>query len=1015
MCDKVQLPLFSNPHTAEASEILDYYKVSLERGLSDEDVAKNRRWYGAHVLLEQKKVSIFELLCAQFDDLLVRILLVAALASFVLTSFDGGDFDLGAYIEPLVILVILLLNAIVGVWQEANAEKALDALQKLQPVQTSCLRNGQWVTLDTFELVVGDVVRVKSGDKVPSDMRIIKITSTSLAVEQSQLTGESTNVSKTSQALLKSMEKCGIQDKKNMLFSATTVSYGSAICVVVATGMATEIGAIQLAVMEAAKLNTTTPLQEMLNDFGATLSKAISGICVLVWVINIRNFSDSVHGGTLRGCIYYFKIAIALAVAAIPEGLPAVITTCLALGTRKMAKRNAIVRKLPSVETLGCTSVICTDKTGTLTTNKMCPVEMALVIDSRLQTFNFCPDTETILVDGKEFKTPFTRVVDYVAACASLCNDASIINGRQGEPTEIALLNLVDKIGRAKSIESLHAKILEKSQRMATLEFCRDRKIMSVLATCEAIEGVSVFSKGAPECLLERCTKFCSADGRVLTMDQKMKMKISAEIARMATDSLRTLGLAYRPNAQSDVDLYKVKSLDLNMCEGSPAFFGDIEQDLIFLGLCGIIDPPRPNVRDAILSCKSAGIRVIMITGDNKLTADAIARKVGIFPDDWTSTDTDKYYSFTGKEFENLSQQKQRMVLSGEAIVFSRTEPRHKQEIVNVLKGLGETVAMTGDGVNDAPALKAADIGVAMGISGTEVAKEASDMVLADDNFQTIVAAIEEGRSIYCNMKAFIRYMISSNVGEVVSIFLTAALGIPEGLLPVQLLWVNLVTDGPPATALGFNPPDADIMLKPPRVKDERLIDGWTLFRYLVIGSYVGIATVGIFIWYFVFGTSPTDGNTLVPLSILANWSECHDWHDFHANRIFNMTSDPCTYFTLGKIKASTLSLTTLVVLEMLNAYNALSEECSLLQMPPWTNLYLVFATSLSMTIHCIILYVPALAKIFGVVPLDAHDWIAVLVWSAPILVIDEILKLVAKRRRVGIAPGAGTQKPKLH
>ncbi|OLP90847.1 Calcium-transporting ATPase 4, endoplasmic reticulum-type [Symbiodinium microadriaticum] len=428
----------------------------------------------------------------------------------------------------------------------------------------------------------------------------------------------------------------------------------------------------------------------------------------------------------------------------------------------------------------------------------------------------------------------------------------------------------------------------------------------------------------------------------------------------------------------------------------------EVETDLTFVGLVGIIDPPRPECLQAIQECRTAGISVMMITGDNKGTAEAIARKLGIL----AGTDTVVHKSFTGKDFENLSDSDKVKVLQHimaqkdvEGAVFSRTEPKHKQLIVKILKQLGEIVAMTGDGVNDAPALKQADIGIAMGMTGTEVAKESADMVLADDNFSTIVAAVEEGRSIYNNMKAFIRYLISSNIGEVASIFLTAALGIPEGLAPVQLLWVNLVTDGLPATALGFNPPDLDVMYRQPRRSDDALISGWVFFRYMVIGIYVGLATVGIFIYWYCFDESP-DGHTLVSLSELMGWSQCAQWQTFLPMPCLGQTfhGEPCSYFTAGKVKASTLSLTVLVIIEMLNAFNALSEDGSLLQLSPWTNPWLVLACLGSVMVHFVILYVPFLAKVFAVCALDWHDWVLVMAFSFPVILIDEILKFFGRQ-----------------
>lgn len=491
-------------------------------------------------------------------------------------------------------------------------------------------------------------------------------------------------------------------------------------------------------------------------------------------------------------------------------------------------------------------------------------------------------------------------------------------------------------------------------------------------------------------------------DGTLAPLTEDSKKLILGKMLEMAGEALRTLALAVK---------FDLKESKLNGYDGpghpshgllcDPSNFASVEQGMAFLGMVGIIDPPRPECMDAIAACKEAGISVFMTTGDNKATAEAISRQLGIL-----SPDSDvAVKSITGKEFEEMSESQRTEILKRmmadrgqEGAVFSRMEPKHKQIVVKILKDQDEIVAMTGDGVNDAPALKQADIGVAMGMGGTEVAKEASDMVLANDNFSSIVAAVEQGRSIFKNMKAVIRYLISSNIGEVASIFLTAALGIPESLAPVQLLWVNLVTDGLPATALGFNPPDEGVMSEPPRRKDEGLISGWVLFRYLMIGLYVGLATVGVFIYWFT--TDDFDGHTLVSLDQLMNWGQCSAWGGFSAEPIMGMdfSADACTYFTVGKVKAATLSITVLVMIQLLNAFNAVSEDGSLLSRPPWLNPYLVTACAISAILHCIILYTP-LAQIFGVCPLDEHDWVLVAAFSLPVLLLDELLKYISRQR----------------
>ena len=615
------------------------------------------------------------------------------------------------------------------------------------------------------------------------------------------------------------------------------------------------------------------------------------------------------------------------------------------------------------------------------------------------------------------------KALQALAKIGCMCNESRLLVDdeenfvRNGEPTEAAIRVLVEKLGCPD--DTLNKRCLQKEKRSkddamafsnywmkgmtkrAVLEFGRDRKSMSVLWHDSSTGGNVLFAKGAPEMLVKRCSKILLPDGQVEPLTDAWRTQIDKELQQMAKGALRTMGLAMKMEDLKDLETYDGShDHPAHRVLAEPGNFIDVESDMTFVGMVGILDPPRPECKPAIEACRVAGISVIMITGDNKTTAEAISQKLGILAPSGSHSEN----SFTGQEFEALSQERKVEVLQKimekrdvEGAVFSRTEPKHKQLIVKILKSLGEIAAMTGDGVNDAPALKQADIGIAMGIAGTEVAKEASDMVLADDNFTSIVAAVEEGRSIYNNMKAFIRYMISSNVGEVAAIFLTAALGVPEGLTPVQLLWVNLVTDGPPATALGFNPPDLDVMKKAPRRKDDALISVWSYVRYFVVGAYVGCAVVGIFMYWYIFDAA-ADGHTLVPLQKLLTWGSCEQWTGFAVKDFDGMSfSSPCTYFTDGKAKASTLSLTVLVVIEMLNAFNALSEDGSLVQMPPWANPYLIVAATISIGCHFVILYVPALATIFGVVPLTLHDWLLVLAFSFPVILIDEILKFIGR------------------
>lgn len=1043
------LPVFP-AWSRSAEECEGNFKVKLSDGLSTAEAEDRLKECGYNELEKHPSHPLWKLVLEQFDDMLVKILLVAAIISFVLAYFDGhgdGGVDVTAYVEPLVILTILILNAVVGVWQESNAERALEALKEMQSEHAKVLRNGIFMSdLPARELVPGDIVELRVGDKVPADMRVALLKTSTFRVEQSSLTGESMAVIKTHHQI--DHDDVELQAKECICFAGTTVVNGSCICIVIATGMATEIGKIQAQIQEAALQEEDTPLKKKLDQFGEWLTIVIGVICLVVWIINYKYFLswDIVDGlptnikFSFEKCTYYFKIAVALAVAAIPEGLPAVITTCLALGTRKMAQKNAIVRKLPSVETLGCTSVICSDKTGTLTTNQMAVMEMVAFGEHSASLRDYLVEGTTY--DPSVGKVQGLNVLDLslqsLAEIASICNDSGIaaVSNEAGVafanhqfraigiPTEAALKVLVEKMGvpDRESLERIRKEDLidhsldylvvklgccdwysKRVEKVALLEFDRSRKSMGVIVRTRSGNN-KLLVKGAVENILERSSHVQLSNGAVVRLDSRTRELLLAKLTTMSSKALRCLAFAYKEDL-GDFNSYDGERHPAHGLLLDPTNYSAIESDLIFVGMVGLRDPPREEVHKAIYDCKEAGIRVLVITGDNKNTAEAICREIGVFHENEDINNK----SFTGKEFLALPESDGKRILSGKGgLLFSRAEPRHKQEIVRMLKDAGEIVAMTGDGVNDAPALKLADIGIAMGISGTEVAKEASDMVLADDNFSTIVAAVAEGRAIYNNMKAFIRYMISSNMGEVASIFLTAALGMPEGLIPVQLLWVNLVTDGPPATALGFNPPDVDIMKKPPRRSDDALISPYVFLRYAVIGMYVGVATVGIFaIWYtcpsFLGIDLTADGHSIIPFSSLTSWGECHTWEGFQVNnftagsRLFTF-ENPCDYFTTGKVKAMTLSLSVLVAIEMFNSLNALSEDTSLLVMPPWVNPYLLVAMSVSFGLHFLILYVPFLAKIFGIVPLSVNEWLLVLLVSLPVILIDEFFKFIGRK-----------------
>ena len=843
------------------------------------------------------------------------------------------------------------------------------------------------VRVKAEDLVPGDIVQVAVGDRVPADCRLLSIHSNGFRVDQAILTGESESVSKDTRAV--SDKQAVKQDQTNLIFSGTTIVNGHASAAVVLTGASTAIGDIHESI--TSQISEPTPLKQKLNDFGDILAKVITVICVLVWLINIEHFNDPSFGGWTKGAIYYLKIAVSLGVAAIPEGLAVVITTCLALGTRKMAQKNAVVRSLPSVETLGSCSVICSDKTGTLTTNQMSVEKVVYLGSLGTQVEEFDVEGTTFAPEGQLSQNgrvvsqlPISSsTVNQMTEVMALCNGATLsYDAKQktfsciGEPTEGALRALVEKIGtddqttndiltrtpateRGNIASAYYAK---RSPLKATYEFSRDRKSMSVLVGGDKQQKLLV--KGAPESILERCSHVVlGANGPRVPLNADHLALLSRQVVDYGNNGLRVMALASVDNVGSNPLLMNAQTSEE---------YAQLERHMTLLGLVCMLDPPRLEVLDSVQKCREAGIRVIVITGDSPNTAESICRQIGVFG----VTEDLRGKSFTGRQFDSLSETEQVEAVKA-ASLFSRTEPSHKSKLVDLLQSLGHVVAMTGDGVNDAPALKKSDIGVAMG-TGTDVAKLAADMVLADDNFATITVAVEEGRSIYSNTQQFIRYLISSNIGEVVSIFLTAALGMPEALIPVQLLWVNLVTDGLPATALSFNPPDHDVMRRAPRKRGEPLVGGWLFFRYMVIGTYVGAATVFGYAWWFMYNPQGPQ---------ISFWQLSH----FHKCSS-EFPEIGCAMFSNDMAKsASTVSLSILVVIEMLNAMNALSSSESLLTFALWNNMMLVYAVCLSMVLHFAILYVPFLQGLFSILPLNVLEWKAVCAISAPVMYVSSL------------------------
>ena len=832
-----------------------------EKGLSSAEAAKRLETYGPNKLKEAPKPTWLQRFLAQLKDPMLIILMIAAAVSAATTVVDYLQLplprDVGHLTEGLVevgiIVVVVLLNAILGVFQESKAEAAIEALQTMTAATCKVLRDGKMVVLHSDELVPGDVVILEAGDAVPADGRIIE--NASLKIEEAALTGESVPVNKLIDALNLSagQEDVPLGDRKNMCYMGSTVVYGRGKAVITRTGMDTEMGKIAGALAETA--DEETPLQKRLDQLGKTLSFIVLGICVFIFAFNLLMKGDYSIGGILKT----FMVAVSLAVAAIPEGLATVVTVVLSIGVTKMSKRNAVIRRLTAVETLGCTQVICSDKTGTLTQNKMTVVES--YGDEKL-----------------------------VATAMALCSDANLNDQDQaeGEPTECALVNFACKLGLKKQdLEAVTPRVDE-------APFDSGRKMMS---TVHAVDGAFVqYTKGGPDVVLARCAYYYE-DGAVKPMTKEKKTQIMAANKAMADKALRVLAAAKRD--------WQTKPAD-----NTPEF---LEQELVFLGLTGMIDPVRPEVKAAIEECRSAGIRPVMITGDHKDTAIAIAKELGII--------TDASEAITGAELDDISDEE-----ICEAVkkygVYARVQPEHKTRIVGAWKLNGYITAMTGDGVNDAPSIKSADIGVGMGITGTDVTKNVADMVLADDNFATIVSAVGEGRRIYDNIRKAIQFLLASNMSEVLGVFGATLLGFTL-LNPVHLLFINLVTDCFPALALGMEDAEPDTMNRPPRNSDDGIFSGGLGFDVVYQGILVTAITIGAYLigaameygqgWFDALRAAGESGHGMTMAFL--TMSMCEIFHSF------NMRSQRKSVFTLksqNKVlwaaMLGSLLLTTLVI-----------------------------------------------------------------------------------------------------
>ncbi len=764
----------------EVADVFAEVKSS-ETGLTSAEAQKRLEANGKNKLAEAKKQSMFSRFIDQLKDPMIIILLIAAVISAV-TEFIEHDPAAGMYVptDAIIILVVVLINAVLGVLQESKAEKAVEALQKMSAATTKVLRDGQVVTVKSEDLVVGDVILLDAGDAIPADCRIFECAS--MKIEEAALTGESVPVTKLVNALMgkKVDDEVALGDRKNMAYMGSTLVYGRGRAVVVATGMDTEMGKIANAITLAEE--GKTPLEIKLEQLSKVLTKLVLGVCVVIFAYNI--LSKIIIGGSTEYfdvILHSFIAAIALAVAAIPEGLVAVMTIVLSIGVTNMSKKNAIIRKMTAVETLGCTQIICSDKTGTLTQNVMTVVD------------HFAPNEQQL------------------ATAMALCTNAEVQeDGKStGEPDEVALINY------AKSLDLPKSKLVEAYPRIGEVPFDSGRKMMSTVHN--SARGVIQFTKGAPDEILKKCSHI-DVNGEVYEMNDELRTKIMDENTRMGSQALRVFAVAYK-NYDNAPETFDSESL---------------EYDMTFIGLTGMIDPVRPEVKDAIVECRGAGIKPIMITGDHINTAKAIARELGILTDDsqaMMGADIDKY---SDEEFEKIVEN---------ICVYARVQPEHKTRIVNAWRNKGYVTAMTGDGVNDAPSIKSADIGVGMGITGTDVTKNVADMVLADDNFATIVSAVGEGRRIYDNIRKAIQFLLGSNLSEVVSIFFATIMNFTILRAP-HLLFINLVTDCFPALALGLEQPEENIMRRKPRSKNDGVFAGGLGFDCAYQGIIVSVLTI---------------------------------------------------------------------------------------------------------------------------------------------------------------------------
>jgi Ca2+-transporting ATPase len=874
---------------------------SCPQGLTQDEAKRLLAEYGANELKAKKKISPLLIFLEQFKDLLIIILLVAVVISGVM----------GEVVDAIVIVIIVIFASVLGFVQEYRAEKSMEALRKMAAPMASVLRGGTELRIPARDLIPGDIVVLRDGDKVPADGRLIE--AINLQAEEAALTGESVPVEKTVNPVA---QDAPIAERRNMVFAGTSVSYGRGLALVTSTGMDTEFG--QIAGMIQSIEKEKTPLEINLDRMSKIIAICALSLTALLALVRL---GQDYFGGILtwQTGVEVLMWGVSLAIAAVPEALPAVVTISLAIGVQRMVKRHALIRKLPAVETLGCTTVICSDKTGTLTQNQM--TVRRIYAGGKVTSVSgagYEPRGE-FSQDGRAINLKDDAVLSRLLDVAVLCNDSRLNSDKgvwsvQGDPTEGALLVLAAKGGLE------HQDRKNEIPRVDEIPFTSERKRMTTLHHTRATPVI--YMKGAPEIILDLCDRWQEGEN-VKTLDHGERQRVLTSLASMSDDALRTLAFAYKPFTSEKLDT------------GS-------ETGMVFIGLVGMIDPPRPEVKEAIALCRKASIRPIMVTGDHKATAVAVGRELGLL---------DKGLAISGDELDRMSDQEFEKI-AGEVEIIARVSPSHKMRVVNALAKRGEVVAMTGDGVNDAPALRKADIGIAMGITGTDVTKESADMILTDDNFASIVAAVEEGRGLFGNIKKYLIYLLSCNLGEIILMAAAVLMGLPAlPLIAVQILYVNLATDGLPALALSVDPPDPDIMERAPRRRNQGIFTKPVIGYVVGLGVWTALVTLGVFLWALNTGKSDAE--------------------------------------------AQSMCFVTLILIEFFNALNCRSDRFSIFKVGIFKNRWLVGAISWEIALMLAIVYVPFLQGPFNTFPLEGYEWAIAVGSAATALIVVEIYKAI--------------------